>query len=285
MAKADWKKEAEIFAANIRIQTLRQLKGRGFGHAGGALSIADTLAVLYGKVMNIRPSEPKWEGRDWFILSKGHAGPALYAALSLKGYFNMNHLDTLNRPGTILPSHPDRNKTPGVDLSTGSLGQGVSQAMGVALGFKLQGKQNRVYAAAGDGECNEGQVWEAILFASHRKLDNLILFVDYNGKQLDGCTKDICDLGDLPGKFRAFGWNTQEIDGHDVGQIYDAIEKAKKVSGCPSAIILNTVKGKGVKFIEDMPLNHHINITAQQADEAMAELEKGLAALKCGQVG
>ncbi len=285
MAQANWEKEARIYAANIRIQTLRQLKGRGFGHAGGALSIADTLAVLYGKAMNIRPDEPGWEGRDWFILSKGHAGPALYAALALKGYFNMDHLDTLNRPGTILPSHPDRNRTPGVDISTGSLAQGVSQAMGVALGFKLQGKPNRVYAAAGDGECNEGQVWEAVLFASQRKLDNLILFVDYNHKQLDGRTEDICDLGDLAGKFRAFGWNVLEADGHDVSAIHQAIENAKKATGCPSAIVLNTVKGKGVKYIEDMLLNHHINISPQQADEAMAVLEKNLETLKTEQAG
>jgi transketolase len=270
------RKELQQFAAKIRLASMEQFKARGFGHLGGSLSLAEVLAVLFNKTMKIDPKNPKWEDRDYFVLSKGHAGPALYATLALRGYFDMEELKTLNQPKTNLPSHPDRNKTIGVDMSTGSLGQGVSQAMGIALGFKLQNKPNRVYVIAGDGECNEGQVWEAVLFANQRKLDNLVMFVDYNKKQLDGYTKDICDMGDLAKKFEAFEWYALDIDGHDVEQIYKAIEKAKTMKGKPTAIILNTVKGKGVKFVEEMFANHHINITQEQADEAIKEIKAEL---------
>ena len=269
-------KRLEIFAQQIRIETLKQLKARGFGHAGGALSAADVMAVLYGDVMKIDPKDPMWEERDRFVLSKGHAGPALYATLALKGYFPIEILETLNQNGTTLPSHPDRNKTPGVDMSTGSLGQGFSQAAGLAMGFKLLGRPNKVYCIVGDGECNEGQVWEAALFAGHRELDNLVLFIDVNNKQLDGYTDEICKMGDFTDKFRAFGWDTQCIDGHDVGEIAEAIENSKAVTDKPSAIVLNTVKGKGAAFIEEMYLNHHINLEPDDVDGAIAELEKVL---------
>lgn len=276
MLSKNTKNELQRFATKIRLATMEQFEARGFGHAGGSLSLADLLAVLYGNTMKIDPKKPDWDERDYFVLSKGHAGPALYATLALKGYFPVEELKTLNEPNTNLPSHPDRNKTVGVDISTGSLGQGISQAAGVALGFKVQNKPNRVYSAIGDGESNEGQVWEAILFANQRKLDNLIVFVDNNGKQLDGCTKDICDMGDFSKKFEAFGWYAQDIDGHDVEQIYDAIEKAKTMKGKPTAIILNTIKGKGVKFVEDMFLNHHINLTKEQAQQGIEELKAQL---------
>lgn len=266
------KKELQNFATQIRIGCCKEIKARGFGHLSGSLSIADALAVLYGKEMKYDPKNPRWEDRDWFVLSKGHAGPALYATLALKGFFDENELLTLNRPGTILPSHPDRNKTPGVDISTGSLGQGISLAMGVATGLKAQGKPNRVYCIVGDGESNEGQVWEAILYANQRKLDNVVVLYDYNKKQLDGYTKDVCDMGDVKAKFESFGWNTYEIDGHDIEAIDDALQKAKQVKGKPTAIVMNTIKGKGVTYLEEMMMNHHINVTDEQMDGAIAEL-------------
>ncbi len=264
----------KLFANEIRIATMEQFKARGFGHAGGSLSIAETLAVLYGEVMALKPNDKDWEGRDRFVLSKGHAGPALYATLALKGYFDREVLKTLNQPGTTLPSHPDRNKTPGVDMSTGSLGQGISQAVGLALGFKLKDKGNRVYCIIGDGESNEGQVWEAILFAGHRELDNLIVFVDDNGKQLDGYTDEICKMGDFAEKFRTFGWYAQTVDGHNVDEILAAVDKAKSIKGKPSVIVLKTLKGKGVKSIEDIYLNHHNIIAQEDSVEAIELLEE-----------
>jgi transketolase len=269
-------RDLKNFATQIRIETMKQFKARGFGHVGGSLSIVETIALLYGKLMKIDPKNPKWEERDWLVMSKGHAGPALYAALGLKGFFDKEELKTLNRPGTKFPSHCDRNLTPGIDMSTGSLGQGMSTALGVAIGHKLQGKDNNVYVVLGDGEIQEGQVWEGFMFGAQRKLDNIIAFIDNNKKQLDGYTKDICDLGDLEQKLNDFNWHTQNIDGHDFKEINDAIEKAKAVKGKPSAIILNTIKGKGVKFAEEMFLNHHIHVTDEQVNEAIKQLENEL---------
>ena len=197
--------ELQKFATQIRIETVKQVGIRGFGHLGGALSIADALAVLYGKVMNIRPDDPKWADRDVMVCSKGHAGPAVYSTLALKGYFPMEMLETLNQPGTKLPSHCDRNLTPGVDMTTGSLGQGVSTALGMALAQKLDNKDSKTYLFIGDGECNEGQVWEGAMFAHQHKLGNLVAFVDDNGKQLDGYTKDVMDVGNIAAKFESFG--------------------------------------------------------------------------------
>lgn len=279
MLDSNLKKELQIFSTQIRIAIMEEFLARGFGHLGGSLSIVELLSVLYGKIMKIDPRNPGWEERDYLVLSKGHAGPALYATLALKGYFDRKLLKTLNQPGTNLPSHPDRNKTIGVDMSTGSLGQGVSQAVGAALSFKLQGKTNKVYAIAGDGECNEGQVWEAALFARQKKLDNLIVFIDNNGKQLDGYTKDICDMGDFSSKFESFGWHSQCVDGNNVEQIYNAIEKTRLIKDKPSVIVLNTIKGKGVKFVEDTVLNHHIYISEEQAIDAINNLKAELAGL------
>lgn len=264
------------FAAEIRLETLKEFKCLGFGHVGGSMSIIETLAVLYGEVMKINAKDPSWAERDWFVMSKGHAGPALYATLALKGYFPMDELKTLNRAKTNLPSHCDMNKTTGIDMSTGSLGQGISTAIGVALGNRIDGKNCYTYLVIGDGECDEGQIWEGALFAAHHKVDNLILFVDYNKQQLDGYTKDINDLGDIAQKFREFKWYAQEVNGNNVKEIYEAIGKAKKMKGIPSVIILNTKKGYGCTFAEGILNNHHMEFTDKQSDEAVEYAQRKL---------
>lgn len=276
--KEKW--ELQKFATQIRIETTKEVGIRGFGHLGGALSIVDALAVLYGKQMKYKPEDPKWADRDIMVCSKGHAGPAIYATLALKGFFPMDMLKTLNQPGTKLPSHCDRKLTPGVDMTTGSLGQGVSAAVGMALAQKMDKKDSRTYLFIGDGEANEGQVWEGALFAHQHKLDNLIAFIDDNGKQLDGYTKDVMDMGDIAAKYKAFGWNAVTIDGHDVEAIDQAIEDAKKVKGVPTAIVMKTVKGKGIKDLEDMLLNHHIRIDDTFTNKAVGELEAKLAEIE-----
>lgn len=275
MLALDEKQCLEEFAQQIRIATLEQLGHLGFGHVGGAMSIVELLAVLYGKVMRVRPEEPRWEDRDWLVLSKGHAGPALYAALALRGFFPQEMLQTLNQGGTCLPSHADGNRTPGVDMTTGSLGQGMSTGLGVALGLKMNGKESFVYIVLGDGECQEGQVWEGVLYGGNAKLDNLIVFVDYNKQQLDGYVDKINPLGDLKGKWEAFGWHAQEVDGHDVAQIYNAITDAQAVKGASSVIILHTIKGKGCSFAEGVELNHHMRFTQDQVQEAIAAIKGG----------
>ena len=264
------------FAAEIRLETIKELAHLGFGHIGGAMSIVELLAVLYGGVMRIDPKNPGWEDRDWLVCSKGHAGPAIYATLALKGYFPMEVLKTLNQGGTILPSHCDRNKTPGIDMTTGSLGQGMSTAIGVALGNRLDKRDSFVYLVLGDGELDEGQVWEGALFANHFKLDNLIAFIDYNHQQLDGFTKDIMDLGDIAAKFASFGWHVQHIDGHDLQAIEDAIAAAKESPGKPSAIVLDTCKGKGCTFAEGILYNHHMAFKEDQTDPAIEAAQKEL---------
>jgi transketolase len=271
-------KALERFATEIRLETMKELTHLGFGHVGGAMSVVETLAVLYGGVMRIDPQNPRWPDRDWLVVSKGHSGPAVYATLALKGFFPLQELLTLNQGGTNLPSHCDRNKTVGVDMTTGSLGQGVSSAIGIALGNRLDKRDNYTYLIIGDGECDEGQVWEGALFAAHQKLDNLIAFVDDNKKQLDGYTKDINDLGDIRGKFEAFGWHAQKVDGASVAAIYEGIQQAKDVTGQPSVIVLDTIKGQGVRFVEEIMMNHHIVIDQEQAKAAIAELEHRLAA-------
>jgi transketolase len=261
-------------AADIRIHTIKAMVSAGFGHIGGAMSIADVLAVLYGRVMRTDPKNPQWEDRDFLVLSKGHSGPALYAALALKGYFPLEELYTLNRPGTRLPSHCDRLKTPGVDMSTGSLGQGVSAAMGIALGSRMKGRPGRVYLIVGDGELQEGQVWEGVQFAAHRKLSNLTAFVDANKRQLDGYVEDICRPFDTEEKFRAFGWRAETVKGYDVGEILRAVERAGAHTEGPSAIILDTKKGIGCSFAEDAAFNHYMTVTPDMAEESIAEIER-----------
>lgn len=270
-------KSLEKFAAQIRLETLKEIKTLGFGHIGGSLSIVDLLAVLYGEVMNYDPKNPQWEDRDFFVSSKGHAGPAVYATLALKGFFPVEMLSTLNHNGTKLPSHCDRNKTPGIDMTTGSLGQGVSTAIGMAMGAKLNKKNNRVYLVVGDGEADEGQCWEGFSCAAHHKLDNIICFIDDNKKQLDGYTKDINNPIDFVAKLRAFGWDTVRINGGSITDIYNAIEGAKRIVGKPSAIVLNTTKGQGVKFVEDTFANHSMKFGPKEhaeAEKAISELEK-----------
>lgn len=266
----------EKFAQEIRLETAKMLMKRGFGHLGGSFSIIETLAVLYQDIMKIDSKNPGWKDRDWFVLSKGHAGPALYSTLALKGYFPKEWLMTLNDNGTRLPSHPDRLRTPGVDCTTGSLGQGSSQAVGVAKSFQMDSKPNRVYAIVGDGELNEGQIWEAFQFAAHHKLDNLIIFVDENHKQLDGLTKDIINPFDIRLKMEAFGFNAIRVNGRDVQTIYDAIQQAFATKGKPTAIVLDTVKGQGVEYFEKMFDNHHIRFVGESEEkllEAIASLE------------
>jgi transketolase len=272
-------REYKRLATKIRIATIREIASLGSGHVGGTLSLAEVLAVLYGGVMKIDPTNPRWEERDWLVVSKGHAGPAVYAALALKGYFPMEELAILNRPGTNLPSHCDRNKTIGIDMTTGSLGQGASSAMGIALGNRIDGRDNYTYLILGDGECQEGQVWEAALFAAQQRLSHLIAFIDNNQQQLDGYTRDVCDLGDLTQKFADFGWFSQSVDGHDVARIYEAISKAKEQNEKPAMIVLNTVKGKGCAFAAGKLNNHHMAITKEQADETVKALETVLASL------
>lgn len=263
-------KKLQKFALEIRIGTVECIKSRGFGHIGGSLSVADALAVLYGSVMNVDPKDPKKADRDKLVCSKGHAGPAVYATLALKGYFPYEKLMTLNQPGTDLPSHCDRNRTPGIDMTTGSLGQGTSTAVGMALGDRLQGRDCRTFLIVGDGEIDEGQVWEAAMFTSAKKLTNLVWLVDWNKKQLDGYTKDILDTGDLEKKFEAFGFDACTIDGNDVEQLYAAL--TKKAQDRPIAIILDTVKGKGVKAVEETMKNHSMNVGQEVFDEWLKEL-------------
>lgn len=272
--------ELKKFAARIRLETVRQIAKRGFGHIGGALSIVDALAVLYGGVMRIDPKNPAWAERDKLVMSKGHAGPALYSALALKGYFPLETLNTLNQPGTSLPSHCDRRLTPGIDVTTGSLGQGVSLAIGLAMAQRMDGKGARTFLITGDGELNEGQSWEGAMFAAHSKLDNLVWFVDYNHKQLDGYTSKIMDLGDVGARFAAFGWRARTINGNDTAEIMGAVEGALAAKGAPACIVLDTVKGAGVPAVENTMFNHHMVFEGEIARESVLHLENALAALE-----
>ncbi|MGX6978805.1 transketolase [Vagococcus elongatus] len=264
------------FADEIRLYTMKELNNRGFGHYGGSLSIIETLAVLYGKEMNIDAAHPDNENRDYFVLSKGHAGPSLYATLFLKGYISEETLMSLNNNGTNLPSHPDKNLTKGIDVTTGSLGQGLSVATGVAYGNKLKGLNNYTYCIVGDGELNEGQCWEAIQFANHHKLHNLILFVDDNKKQLDGYTKDINNPMDFVTKMQAFGLNSFRINGNNISEVEEAITKAKENEASTTAIIMDTIKGYGVTAVEKIMNNHHLRPDCSlqfELERAVLELE------------
>ncbi len=272
------RRELEKFALEIRIGIVETIKSLGSGHIGGSLSVADLLAVLYGGEMRIDPQNPNWPERDKLVCSKGHAGPAVYATLALKGFFPYEKLSTLNRPGTSLPSHCDRNKTPGVDMTTGSLGQGTSLALGMAIGDKLKGRDSRVFLITGDGEINEGQVWEAAMLAGARKVDNLYWFVDENKKQLDGTTEEILPQLDIAKKFEAFGFDTQHINGNDIGAVVEAIEKAGAVKGKPHAIVLDTVKGAGISEVEETVSNHSMAVSGEKFDQWIDGLRGKLAA-------
>lgn len=263
-------RELENLALRIRLYTLETLNHLGFGHYGGSLSIVETLAVLYGTVMEGTPEEFQRTDRDYFILSKGHAGPALYSTLCLKGFFDKDTLFTLNTNGTHLPSHPDRNLTPGVDMTTGSLGQGISVATGVAYGQHIKQSPHYTYVIVGDGELNEGQCWEAIQFAAHQGLEHLFVFVDDNKKQLDGYTADICKTQDFVEKFRSFGFEARRVDGASITAVYDVIQQMKQSTlNKPKCIVLDTTKGQGVKELEEMVANHHLR--PNEADKKMLE--------------
>ena len=275
---SEQKKELQKFAVQIRIGTVECIKSRGFGHIGGSLSVADLLAVLYGGVLRVDPANPNWEGRDKLVCSKGHAGPAVYAALALKGFFPYEELKTLNRPGTNLPSHCDRNKTPGVDMTTGSLGQGTSLAAGMALGDRLKGRDCRTYLIVGDGELNEGQVWEAAMFTAAKKITNLVWLVDWNKKQLDGYTRDVLDTLDLEAKFASFGFDACTVDGHDVEQLQAVL--TKPAGQKPLAVILDTVKGKGITEVEQTMGNHSMTVSDEVFDRWLKQLSRDLELLE-----
>lgn len=248
-------------AGDIRRLTLKSIAGLGVGHVGGALSIVELLSLLYFKYMRIDPKKPGMKDRDVLVLSKGHAGPALYATLALRGYFPEEWLGTLNRGGTRLPSHCDMNRTPGIDMTTGSLGQGISTAIGWTLARRLDSSEGRTFLILGDGETEEGQVWEGAMAAAHYRLDGLIAFIDHNKLQIDGAVKDVMDPGDLDGKWKSFGWAVQRCDGHDLEKLGGAIEHAMKENGRPSMIILDTVKAKGLPAFEGKVESHNMPFT------------------------
>ncbi|WP_086871052.1 transketolase [Kosakonia pseudosacchari] len=269
---------AEItqFARDIRVATLKALTHLGFGHYGGSMSVVETLAVLYGEVMRVDPSDPDWPERDYFVLSKGHAGPALYSTLALKGFFPQEALMTLNENGTRLPSHPDRLKTRGVDATTGSLGQGISIAGGIALGHKLAGRSNRVFCIVGDGELNEGQCWEAFQFIAHHRLNNLTVFVDWNKQQLDGELDEIICAFDLEGKFRAFGFDVCTVKGNDIAALLDVVKPVPPADARPRLVILDSIKGQGVPYLENLSNSHHLRLTdemRQALNDTIEQLE------------
>lgn len=264
-------KSLEEKALVVRQDIIREVFHAGSGHPGGSLSCADIITALYFAVMHIDPENPKMENRDRFVLSKGHAAPALYAVLAERGYFDPKELVTLRKKGSMLQGHPSLN-VPGVEVATGSLGQGISNAVGFALADQLDGKDARVYTVLGDGEIQEGMVWEAAMAAGHYHLDHLCAVVDHNGLQIDGKNDDVMTVNPIDEKFRAFGWNVICIDGHDMQQILDAFDAAKKFTGKPTAIIAETHKGKGVSFMEDQAGWHGKAPNEEQAIAAMKEL-------------
>lgn len=270
----------QALAARIRIAALTAIHSLGSGHVGGSLSICDLLAVLYGQEMKVDPKNPSWPERDKLVTSKGHAGPAVYGALAVKGYFPYEMLNTLNRPGTHLPSHTDRLLTPGVDMTTGSLGQGSSLAAGMALGDKLKGRDSRTFLILGDGESNEGQVWEAMAFAAAKKISNLVVLLDWNKKQLDGTTEEVLPMGDYEAKFKAFGFDTLKIDGNNIPQLSEALARTRLGGEKPYAIILDTVKGAGVPEVEAIPMNHSIPVSDEQFDRWKKDLEEKITRLE-----
>ena len=273
-------KKIEAFALRIRMAALEAIHSIGSGHVGGVMSISDTMAVLYGREMRYKPEDPKWADRDYLVVSKGHAGPAVYATLALKGFFPYEELKTLNRGGTRLPSHCDRNKTPGIDVTTGSLGQGTSQAAGLALGNKLKGRSNRVFLIVGDGEMDEGQCWESFLFASAKKLGNLVVLIDWNKRQLDGYLDEVLPTGDFVSKMEAFGFDTVKVDGGNVNEIADALERTRAGGDKPYAIVLDTVKGHGVDEVENTAMNHSMPVNDDRFERWTAELKAKLDALE-----
>ncbi len=280
---AELKQQLSIIACKVRMGIIKGIHAAKAGHPGGSLSAADLFTYLYFKEMNIDPQNPKDENRDRFVLSKGHTAPGLYAALANRGFFPVEDLRTLRQFGSYLQGHPNMNETPGVDMSTGSLGQGVSAAAGMALAAKYQGKECRVYTLLGDGEIQEGQVWEAFMFAHHYKLDNFCVIIDHNGLQIDGNIADVMSPYPIDEKLKAFGFEVTVIDGHNFEQMETAFQKARETKNVPSAIIMNTTKGKGVSFMENNADWHGKAPNDQEYEQAMDELKAQLAEVE-GQV-
>lgn len=272
--------ELSIIANKVRKNALTAVYSASSGHPGGSLSIADVLTLLYFEVMNVDPKNPKDENRDRFVLSKGHCAPALYGTLAEKGFFPVDDMKTFRNVSSYLQGHPDMNKVAGVDMSTGSLGQGVSVAGGMALAAKLDKKDYRVYSVLGDGELEEGQVWEQAMFAAHYKLDNLTIFVDNNGLQIDGNIADVMNPNPIDEKFKAFGWNVIVTDAHDFEKLLDAVEQAKAAKGKPTAVIMKSTKGKNVSFMENNPAWHGAAPNKEQYEQAIAELDAKIAELE-----
>lgn len=272
------KSETEIkeIANRLRHHVIEMTSEAGSGHPGGSLSSADLMAVLYFRVMNHRPSDPSWDGRDRFILSKGHVAPILYASLAESGYFPVGELITLRKMNSRLQGHPVRGKLPGVEMSTGSLGQGLSMACGFAMAAKMDGKKHRVYCLVGDGELQSGMNWEAAMFASQYKLNNLVAFVDRNRLQISGCTEDVMGLEPLQRKWEAFGWRAITVDGHNIANLIEACTWAKRARTRPTVIIMNTVKGKGVSFMENNVAFHGKSCNADEKVCAENELEEAM---------
>ena len=274
-------KQVKLLSAKIRLDILEMLFHRGYGHLGGSMSIVEVMAVLYGKQLHVDSKNPQLEDRDMVVLSKGHSGPAWYSALAERGFFDKSMLMTLNDGHTLLPSHPDRLKTPGVDMTTGSLGQGTSAAAGIATGLKMKKSGRYVYLIVGDGELDEGQCWEAFQYISNYRLNNCIVFIDENKRQLDGYTDDIMKLYNLDEKMRAFGFNVQRVKGNDLEAIDEAIENAKKVTDQAVCIILDTIKGQGVEYFEKMESNHSVKFNTdsiiQATERAISDLKDYIA--------
>ena len=262
----------EKAAANIRTGIVKAIHNAGSGHPGGSLSAADIVTALYFKEMNIDPANPKMEERDKFILSKGHAGPVQYAALAERGYFPKEEILELRKLGNKFQGHPNMHKVPGVEMSTGSLGQGISVAAGMAMANKLDGNPGRVYVMLGDGEIQEGLVWEAAMAAAHYKLSDLTAIVDWNGLQIDGRNEDVMTVAPIKEKFESFGWHALSIDGHDFGQIFDALDEARKETARPTVIVAKTIKGKGVSFMEDQAGWHGKAPNEEEAKPAVKDL-------------
>lgn len=259
----------------LRIEIVKMLTLAGSGHTGGSLSSADIVTALYFYKMKHDPKNPNWHARDRFVLSKGHAAPVLYAALAMLGYFDKSLLNTLRKINSPLQGHPCCKSLPGIEVSTGSLGQGLSVANGMALGLRLDGLPSRVYCLIGDGEIQEGQVWEAAMSASHYKLDNLCAIIDHNNLQIDGCCSEVMDVSPIDEKFKAFGWNVFKIDGHNMEEIVEALDEAEKIKGKPTMIVAKTIKGKGVSIFEGKVQYHGIAPTKEELEIALKELSNG----------
>ena len=274
------KKQLQIIACKVRMGIIESTHAAKCGHPGGSMSAAEMFTYLYNKELNVDPANPKWEDRDRFVLSKGHCAPGLYAVLAHRGFFPVEDLLTLRKVGSYLQGHPNMNTVPGVDMSTGSLGQGISTACGMALSAKLQNKDYRVYTLLGDGETQEGQVWEACMFAAHYNLDNLVVIIDNNGLQIDGNISDVMSPYPYKEKLEGFGFHVEAINGHDFAEIEAALNKAKTVKGKPTAIVMSTVKGKDVSFMENNAGWHGVAPNDAQYEQAMAELNAKLKELE-----